>query len=306
MMTNLGTFAAAAYQTVLSLNAGQRMVSIVECSDDAIMSKDLNGTITSWNPGAERIFGYQAEEIIGKPVTTFIPSDLRDEGPEILERIRRGERIQNFETVRLDKHGNRLDISLTVSPVRSADGKIVGASKIARDITERKRSEAQITILAREAEHRAKNLLATVQATVHLTQSDTTDGFKRAIEGRIQALANVHALFVQSRWKGAELRSLITQEIAPYCVNEETRVRMAGPDIVLEPTMAQTIAIVVRRRVPPQAWSQLKPVALRARQAGTELPLFPAGWLPTYKRSHVAFVGVPKGDCQPELVQRRQ
>ena len=121
----------------------------------------------------------------------------------------------------------------------------MGASKIARDITEQKRSEAQIAILAREAEHRAKNLLATVQATVHLSQSDTIDGLKRAIEGRIQALANVNALFVQSRWIGAELRSLVTQELAPYCENEQTRVQIAGSDLSLEPTMAQTIAIIL-------------------------------------------------------------
>ena len=138
VMTNLGMFAAAAYQTVLSLNAGQRMVSIVECSDDAIMSKDLNGTITSWNRGAERIFGYVAAEIVGKPVTTLIPPELQNEEPVILERIRRGERIEHFQTVRVGKSGNRIDISLTVSPVRNADGKIVGASKIARDITEQK------------------------------------------------------------------------------------------------------------------------------------------------------------------------
>ncbi len=109
-----------------------------------------------------------------------------------------------------------VDISLTVSPIKNAQGIIVGASKIARDISDRKRSEAQITILAREAEHRAKNVLATVQATVHLSQSDTPEGLKHAIEGRIQALANVHPLFVQSRWTGAELRSLVTQELSPY------------------------------------------------------------------------------------------
>ena len=95
-----------------------------------------------------------------------------------------------------------------------SEGKIIGASKIARDITERKRSEAQIAILAREAEHRAKNVLATVQATVHLTQSDTPEGLKQAIEGRIQALANVHRLFVESRWTGAELHSLVKEELA--------------------------------------------------------------------------------------------
>lgn len=245
VMTNLGVFAAAAYQTVQASNAGQRMVSIVECSDDAILSKDLNGIITSWNQGAERIFGYLAEEMIGKPVTTLIPQELRNEEPAILERIRRGERVDHFQTIRVGKHGNRVEVSLTISPVRNADGKVVGASKIARNITEQKRSETQIAILAREAEHRSKNLLATVQATVHLTQADTVQGFKHAIEGRIQALANVNALFAQSRWKGAELRSLIKQELAPYEDNQETRVQLAGSDLLLEPGIAQTIAIVL-------------------------------------------------------------
>jgi PAS domain S-box-containing protein len=245
VMTNLGVFAAAAYQTVQSLAAGQRMVSIVECSDDAILSKDLNGTITSWNRGAEQLFGYLAEEIIGKSVTTLIPPQLQTEEPAILERIRRGERIDHYQTIRVGKHGNRLDISLTISPVRNANGKIVGASKIARDITGQKRSEAQIAILAREAEHRAKNLLATVQAAVHLTRADTVDSFKQAIEGRIHALANVNELFVRSRWAGAELRNLVTQELAPYCDKAESRVQIAGPDIMLEPARAQTIAIVL-------------------------------------------------------------
>ena len=181
VMTNLGTFAAAAYQTLLSLNATQRIASIVESSDDAIVSKDLNGIITTWNKGAERIFGYTAEEIIGKPVTILIPPDRHDEEPAILERIRRGERVEHYETVRQRKDGSRVDISLTVSPVRNADGKIIGASKIARDITERKRKEAQIVVLAREAEHRAKNVLATVQATVHLSQAHAADGIPSGV-----------------------------------------------------------------------------------------------------------------------------
>jgi HWE histidine kinase/PAS domain-containing protein len=148
-----------------------------------------------------------AEEAVGKPITILIPPDRHDEEPTILERIRRGERVEHFETVRMRKHGSRVDISLTISPVKNAEGKIIGASKIARDITERTRSEAQIAILAREAEHR--DVLATVQATVHLTQSDTPEGLKQAIEGRIQALANVHRLFVESRWEGAELHDRI-------------------------------------------------------------------------------------------------
>ena len=245
VMTSLGTFAAAAYQTLLSLNATQRIASIVESSDDAIISKDLNGVITSWNNGAERIFGYLAEEVVGKPVTILIPPDRHDEEPTILERIRRGEQVEHYETVRMRKHGSRVDISLTISPIKNVEGKIIGASKIARDITERKRSEAQITILAREAEHRANNVLATVQATVHLTQADTPEGLKQAIEGRIQALANVHRLFVKSRWQGAELHSLVREELAAYSQGRETRVQIDGPNVLLEPNAAQAIAVAL-------------------------------------------------------------
>jgi PAS domain S-box-containing protein len=229
----------------LSLNATRRIASIVDSSDDAIVSKDLNGVITSWNNGAERIFGYTAEEVVGKPVTILIPPDRQEEEPAILERIRRGERVEHYETVRMRKHGSRVDISLTISPLKNAEGKIIGASKIARDITERKHSEAQIAILAREAEHRAKNVLATVQATVHLTQSDTPEGLRQAIEGRIQALANVHRLFVESRWQGAELHSLATEELAAYSQGRETRVQIEGPSVLLEPNAAQAIAVTL-------------------------------------------------------------
>ncbi len=243
LMTNLGTFASAAYQTLQSANATQRLASIVESSDDAIVSKDLNGVITTWNRGAERLFGYTAEEVSGKPITVLIPAERHDEEPAILDRIRRGQRLGHYETVRRRKDGSLVEISLTVSPIATVEGKIIGASKIARDITERKRSDAQIAILAREAEHRAKNVLANVQATVRLTQSDTPDGLKRAIEGRIQALANVHGLFVQSRWAGAELHTLVMQELAPYCQDGETRARIDGPNLLLEPNTAQTIAV---------------------------------------------------------------
>jgi PAS domain S-box-containing protein len=245
VMTNLGTFAAAAYQTWLSMTATQRIASIVESSDDAIITKDLDGIITSWNQGAEQIFGYTAEEAIGKPVTMLIPPERRNEEPRILQRIRDGERIEHYETVRMRKDGNQIHISLTVSPLKNSAGAIIGASKIARNITERKRSEAQITVLAREAEHRVKNILATVQATVHLTQSDTPDGLKEAIEGRLQALANVHGLFVKSRWTGAELGSLVEQELSPYARDGETRLRIGGPAVLLESNAAQTMAVAV-------------------------------------------------------------
>jgi PAS domain S-box-containing protein len=223
----------------------QWLVSIIQSSDDAIVSKNLDGIITSWNKGAERVFGYTAEEAIGQPIIIVIPHDRWDEERTILTRIRRGARIDHFETVRQGKDGSKIVISLTISPIKNAEGKIVGASKIARDITEQKRNQEQIATLAREAEHRSKNLLANVQATVNLSQSDTSEGLKRAIEGRIQALANVHSLFVDTRWIGAELSTIATQELAPYSEKSKTRVRIEGPQVLLEPNAAQTVAVIL-------------------------------------------------------------
>jgi PAS domain S-box-containing protein len=245
VMTNLGVFASAAYQTYLSLNASRQFAAIVESSDDAIISKNLDGIITSWNRGAHRLFGYSAEEMVGTPVSGLIPPDRPDEEPSILQRLRRGERIDHYETVRRRKDGSLIEISLTISPVKDATGRIIGASKIARDITERKRSQAQIAMLAREAEHRAKNVLATVQATVQLTRSDTVEGFKQAIQGRVQALANVHRLFVETRWEGADLHSLVTAELAAYSQDREARVGISGPTCLLEPSTAQAVAVTL-------------------------------------------------------------
>ncbi len=125
-------------------DAGLLLTAIVDSSDDAIVSKDLNGRITSWNRGAERIFGYTAEEAVGQSITILIPEDRQDEEPQILARLQRGERVDHFETVRRHKDGTLLDISLTISPVRDRQGRIVGASKIARNVTERKRAEEAI------------------------------------------------------------------------------------------------------------------------------------------------------------------
>jgi PAS domain S-box-containing protein len=243
------------------------LASIVESSDDAIVSKNLDGIITSWNRGAERLFNYTAEEAIGQPITMVIPQDRQDEERTILARIRRGEHIDHFETIRQRKHGSLIVVSLTISPVRNSEGKIVGASKIARDITEQKRNQEQIAILAREAEHRSKNLLASVQAAIHLSQSDTSEGLKGAIEGRIRALANVHSLFVESRWIGAELSAIAAQELAPYSEQDEARVRIDGPQVLLEPNIAQAIAVTLHEL----ATNAAKYGALSAAQGQIEL-----------------------------------
>ena len=136
--------------------AQARLAAIVESSDDAIVSKTLNGIIQSWNRGAERLFGYTAAEAIGRPITMIIPPERIDEEHEILARIINGERVDHFETVRVAKDGRRIDISLTISPVRDSTGEIVGASKIARDISDRKRAEQQL----READRRKDEFIA--------------------------------------------------------------------------------------------------------------------------------------------------
>jgi two-component sensor histidine kinase len=151
--------------------------------------------------------------------------------------------------VRRRKDGSMVSISLSVSPIADGLGRIVGASKIARDITEQKRREEQIGLLAREADHRTKNLLALAQATVHLTNGETAAELKVAIEGRLRALANAHTLLAQSRWAGADLRNLALEELSPYCAanygEDSSRARIEGPSLTLEQQPAQAIALAL-------------------------------------------------------------
>jgi PAS domain S-box-containing protein len=221
----------------------QYLAAIVDSSDDAIISVDVHGTMTSWNKGAERLFGYTFAETVGKSVTILLPCDRQDEERTILQRISRGGRVDHYETVRQRKDGGLIDVSLTVSPVRDIKGQIIGASKIARDITARKHRVAQMAILAREAEHRAKNLLSVVQAIVQLSHADTAEGVKGVIEERIRALASVVSLFADSRWSGAELHALVAQELSPY--DGVALCPLDGPKLILEPDTAQAVALTI-------------------------------------------------------------
>jgi PAS domain S-box-containing protein len=134
------------------------LAAIIHSSDDAIISKDLNGNITSWNPSAERIFGYNAEEAIGKHITLIIPPERLEEENQIIDTLKRGERIEHYETVRRHKNGNPVQVSITVSPIRDASGNIIGASKISRDITERIRSEEILRETSRKKEEFLANM----------------------------------------------------------------------------------------------------------------------------------------------------
>jgi PAS domain S-box-containing protein len=163
--------------------ASALLAAIVQSSDDAIISKDLNAIITSWNRGAEQIFGYTAEEAVGQPITFLMPPERLNEEPELLERIRSGQRVEHYETVRRRKNGTLLDISLTISPIFDIQGEIVGASKIARDISDRKRMEATLLKahglgaagrMAASIAHEINNPLEAVTNLLYLMRSDVT------------------------------------------------------------------------------------------------------------------------------------
>jgi PAS domain S-box-containing protein len=222
--------------------AAHWLAAIVESSDDGIMSKDLDGIFTSWNPGAERLFGYRSEEIVGKSVKVLIPADRHNEEPAILERIRRGEPIAHYETVRLRKDGSLIPISLTVSPVKVA-GKVRGASKIARDISERKQAEARQALLTGELHHRTKNLFAVVQAVVSrsFVGKRTVKEAEMAVLDRIRSLAQTHIMLIEKEWQGADIAEVVRSEMSPYA----GRVAIEGPSLTLTSQAAQNFALAL-------------------------------------------------------------
>jgi PAS domain S-box-containing protein len=236
---------------------GGRLAAIVESSDDAIVSKDLNGIVASWNRGAERLFGYGAEEVVGRPITIIIPPDRQDEEADILARIRRGERIEHYETIRRRKDGSLVEISLTVSPVKDAAGRVIGASKIARDITERRRAQEQQKLLLREMSHRVKNVFALAGGVVGLSaRSAATAGeMASAVRDRLAALARAHELTLPDLAEGAgrsdratTLHALVRAIVSPYVDPErerDDRVVVEGPDVPIGAGAVTSMALLL-------------------------------------------------------------
>ncbi|MBL6938483.1 MAG: PAS domain S-box protein [Alphaproteobacteria bacterium] len=240
-----GTSTAAPIPSVPGPDAALHYAAIVQSSDDAIISKDLNGIITSWNKGAERLFGWRAEEIIGRSVLTLIPADRHDEEPGILGRIHRGERIEHYETVRQRKDGSLVDISLTVSPIRDVSGKIIGASKIARDITERKRAEEARELLLHEIKHRVKNTLGTVQAIATQTFRSAPKEERAAFVARLHALADAHDLLTQQNWSVVGVRETVQRALAPFQQRDRQRFTLTGGDLQIASTTALLLAMII-------------------------------------------------------------
>ncbi|MBB2200542.1 PAS domain S-box protein [Gluconacetobacter tumulisoli] len=235
------------------LEASAWLTAIVASSDDAILSKTLDGTILSWNAGAERIFGYTAAETIGQPITMLIPESRLQEDAVILARIRAGEDVDHYETVRRRKDGTLIDISLMVSPVRDRTGRILGASKIARDISDRKRAEARRDLLLHEMNHRVKNLFALVNGLVSLSARSArdVDDLAIALSQRIMALSRAHELTMPDLSHAlpapsqTSLHALLLAIVAPLDNDEGSRIAISGPDIALPGGVLTSLALLL-------------------------------------------------------------
>jgi len=225
------------------MSAEARLGAIVDSSFDAIVGKDLNSIITDWNPAAERMFGYSADEAIGRSVLMLIPEGLQSEETEIINQIKNGERVASFDTTRMRKDGTLIFVSLTISPIKDANGQIVGASKIARDITETKENERRIRNLLREVNHRVKNQFAVILSMIRETANRTQDNddFMRHIRERITALSRSHDLLVSTDWNGASLFELVQEHLKPF--GHEDRIALSGSLVVLSPNAVQYLGM---------------------------------------------------------------
>jgi len=246
VMTNLGAFAAAAYQNQLSLNATRRAeLELRDFVDNASVGLHWvgpDGSIIWANRVEMEMLGVTPAEYLGHHISEFYVDQHVIE--DVLRRLGNRETLHNQEARLRCKDGSIRHVLINSNVLWEGD-KFIHTRCFTRDVTDRKHGEIQIGMLAREAEHRTKNVLATVQATVHLSHADSAEGLKQAIEGRIQALANVHTMFVQSRWTGAELHSLVTQELSPYRRDGESRAKIEGPPLMLEPNAAQTVGVTL-------------------------------------------------------------
>ena len=223
-----------------------RLAAIVENSDDAILSKSLDGTILTWNAAAERMFGFSEREAVGRSITMIIPPDRLGEEKEILARIVKGMRVDHFETVRLTRSGEPVQVSVTISPVRDDAGKVIGASKIVRDIAQQKAAEHRTRILVGELDHRVKNALAVVSslARAMLENAKSIDEFGPAFEGRLLALASAHKLLSDTGWEGTTLRRLLERIVSPLCP-EPGQLRLSGDSAMIPARTAPAVGLVL-------------------------------------------------------------
>lgn len=234
--------------------AASRLTALIESSDDAIVAKNLDGMIQGWNRGAERLFGYGADEVMGKSITILIPEGRLEEEASILGRIRKGERVDHYETVRRRKDGGLVHVSLTVSPIIDANGNILGASKIARDITERHRSQERQQLLLREMNHRVKNVFAVTSSIISLNARSAASAADLAasVTNRLNALSRAHSLTMAGNEvsemtgdSGATLHSLAQAILVPYGQGENSRIAISGTDMAIAAQSITPLALLL-------------------------------------------------------------
>ena len=227
-----------------AIEAERRLAAIISSSEDAILGIDLDMTITDWNGGAEKVYGYTAEEVVGKSVTILIPEDRVDEERRIVERIKAGDRVEPHDTVRRHKSGRDVEVSLSVSPIYDAHGRIVGASKNARDISARMESERVKNVLIAELNHRVKNVLATVTAIARQTFSRATDVelAAKTFDARLRSLARAHDLLTHGSWESASLDRIVRDALSPYLAE---RLDIGGPDTAVSPKLVVAMSMIL-------------------------------------------------------------
>ncbi len=222
--------------------------AIVHSSDDAIISYDLADKVTSWNGGAERLFGYTADEILGQPITTLIPPHQRGEALAAFQRLQSGERVAHYETVRRRKDGSLVDVSLTLSALRDAQGRMIGASKIVRDITEATMVRHRQDLLLGEMRHRIRNLVAVMDALGRSAlpkNEPVTEQFFAAFMGRVRALLGAGEIVVTSALQTAELSEIAKLVLDPFVMGHASRIRKEGPSLQLTEHTAGGLALAL-------------------------------------------------------------
>jgi two-component system, chemotaxis family, CheB/CheR fusion protein len=227
-----------------------QLAAIVANSADAIIGLKPDGSITSWNVGAERTYGFTAEEAIGRPLSLTMRSEKKGELREILERLGRSTAVGATESERITKDGRQIHISYTSTPIRNSAGKLLAAAVIERDITERKQVEEQPRLLLGELNHRVKNALATVLSIASRTRkaTDSLDDFYRAFEGRLRALASTHDLLAKNVWAGADLRQILLAELKPYN-GEKDAIHLSGHDFFVSSRAAVVFGMIFHELV---------------------------------------------------------
>jgi two-component system CheB/CheR fusion protein len=221
------------------------LAAIVASSEDAIISHDLEGTITSWNAGAEKIYGYTASEMIGQPMSTLLDDVQIDEWPDNLARLRRGEPVTDIDISRVTKGDRVIYVSLTISPMRDSQGVIIGASAVARDIATRKLAEKHAEMLMAELDHRVKNILAVVSSVVTQTlrAGGTAEAARAEIEGRIQAISRAHGLLTELGGVEGSLLELVATELRPF--RQRENVVISGADVMLSSRANLSLALAI-------------------------------------------------------------